>query len=207
LSTQQGERRKGRPPVSSQEEIENCAVTLFLDKGFDQTSMDEIAAACGVGRTTLFRYFPSKADILWTGFDRHLLRLADLLTSQPEDLPVLTAVEMAAVQAFEEAADEKELWRRRFEVLEQTPSLHPSVSARWFDWGGIVAQFIAARTARHPEDVVPASIGGAIQGAYLAALRTWRRSGDFGGDVAERMRNAIHPVCETLSPLIDGGRS
>src|SRR4051812_47203076 len=103
-----GERPRGRPAASSAEDIESSAMRLFLEQGFDETSMTDIAAACGVGRTTLFRYFPSKAGILWGAFDLHLHRLAELLPLQPASLPVATAVQAAAVQAFAEAVDERQ---------------------------------------------------------------------------------------------------
>jgi TetR/AcrR family transcriptional regulator, regulator of mycofactocin system len=207
LARQGGNRRGGRPYASSAAEIEECAIGLFLEKGFDQTSMAEIAAACGVGRTTLFRYFPSKADILWVGFDDHLVRLGELLRCQSENHPVLAAVEAAVLQALEEAADERQLWRRRFKVLEQTRSLRPSVSIRWFDWGRTVAGFVGERTGTHPESAIPASIGGAIQGAFLATLRSWGRDEEFDGDVVARMGEALGPICEALSPLIGEGRT
>jgi AcrR family transcriptional regulator len=178
-------------------------MALFLEKGFDQTSMTEIAAECGVGRTTLFRYFPSKADILWGAFDLHLRRLAQILAVQPEGLPLATAVQAAAVQAFGEAVDDRQLWRRRFAVLQQTASLSPGLSVRWQEWARIVAQFVAERTGTHADDAVPAAIGGAVQGAFAATLRTWLRTEDFAPDVVMRMSDALQPVCDGMNRLLE----
>ena len=54
----------GRRRVTSREELEQAAFTLFAARGFDATTVDEIAAAAGIGRRTFFRYFPSKESLL-----------------------------------------------------------------------------------------------------------------------------------------------
>lgn len=196
-------RRPGRPMVSSAHSIQTHAMVLFLENGFDETTVTEVAAAAGVGRTTLFRYFPSKADIVWAGFDDHLHRLTDLLLAQPHDISVMEAVRTAAVQALLEALDEQDVWRQRFQVLEQTETLRPEVALRWSHWARTVATFVARRAAGHPDDPIPAAVGGAIQAAFTGTLRTWLRTDDFGGDIAERMNQALLPVCQGLTVLTE----
>jgi TetR/AcrR family transcriptional regulator, regulator of mycofactocin system len=196
-------RRRGRPAVSSAAEIEDSAMRLFLVKGFDQTSMTEVAGACGIGRSTVFRYFPSKADLVWRAFDIHLRRLAELLASQAKDLPIATAVQLAAVQAFAEAVDEDQLWRRRFEVQHETDTLLADLAVRWLAWARTVAEFVAERTGAHADDAVPAAVGGAVQATFAATLRTWFRTEDFSGDVVQRMRDALQPVCAAMDRLLE----
>ncbi len=65
------------PPTS---EIAAVALELFAERGFEETTVEDIAAAVGVGRRTLFRYFPSKNDMVWGDFDR-VLRAAAHPTS------------------------------------------------------------------------------------------------------------------------------
>src|SRR4051812_46013561 len=60
----------GRPEATSHAEIEQAAFRLFGVRGFDGTTLNDIAAAVGVSRRTLFRYFRSKNDIPWGQFDR-----------------------------------------------------------------------------------------------------------------------------------------
>lgn len=72
--------------------IEQVAFDLFEREGFDATTMDDIATAVGVSRRTLFRYYPSKNDILWGQFDDSLRALAATLAAFPDDLPVADAI-------------------------------------------------------------------------------------------------------------------
>src|SRR5579875_1846480 len=65
----------GRRRVTSRAELEHVAFELFAAKGFEQTTVDDIAAAAGIGRRTFFRYFPSKNDVPWGMFELELERM------------------------------------------------------------------------------------------------------------------------------------
>lgn len=201
----QGKQRPlGRPQSISADVIEERALELFFAHGFAETSMSTVATACGVGRTTLFRYFPSKAAIIWAGFDRHLRRLAEILAEQPSDVPVMDAVRAAAVAAFDDSRDDKDLWMKRFSLLEETQELREGEAARWFAWERTVAAFVATRIGEHPQAVVPASVGGALQAAFVAVIRMWHRHQPTGGDLSALMDQELRPVCVALAPLLDG---
>ncbi|MGH2893561.1 MAG: TetR family transcriptional regulator, partial [Solirubrobacteraceae bacterium] len=66
---------RGRPPRTSHDQLAGTALTLFVRDGFEETTLDDIATAVGVGRRTLFRYFSSKNDLVWGNFDGVLERL------------------------------------------------------------------------------------------------------------------------------------
>ena len=193
--------KQGRPPVSSAEEVQRQAMRLFLEQGFDRTSMTDVAAAAGIGRTTLFRYFRSKGDIVLAPFDEHLRRLARRLATQPRDLPVMTAVHSAVVDAFAEAVDDQDVWLQRFQVLQQTGALAADVAVRWLTWADTVGRYVALRTGKEADHPGPAAVGGAMQAAFAATLRTWLRTPGLHGDVALLMAESLRPVTEALTPL------
>lgn len=63
------ETRSGRPRGTSRRELELVALRLFTTQGFEETTVEQIAAVAGVSRRTFFRYFDSKAAVLWHRFD------------------------------------------------------------------------------------------------------------------------------------------
>ena len=61
--------RRGRPPSTSSRVLRQIALRLFLQNGFEATTIDQIASVAGVSERTFFRYFATKASVLWTEFD------------------------------------------------------------------------------------------------------------------------------------------
>ncbi|HEY5332011.1 MAG TPA: TetR family transcriptional regulator, partial [Solirubrobacterales bacterium] len=86
----------GRPPTTTHEQLESIALELFAERGFEQTTVDDIATAVGVGRRTVFRYFPSKNDMVWGGFEQVIERLRVHL-AEGDDLPLADALRRAPV--------------------------------------------------------------------------------------------------------------
>lgn len=64
--------QRGRPRSSSRESLEEAATELFLEHGYQATTVDDIAARAGVSRATFFNYFPTKSAVLWVEVDRAL---------------------------------------------------------------------------------------------------------------------------------------
>ena len=70
---------RGRPRTSSRDVLEEAALELFLEQGYDSTTVDQISQRAGVSRATFFNYFSSKADVLWCAVDEQISLLgADL---------------------------------------------------------------------------------------------------------------------------------
>ena len=87
----------GRKRVTSRAELESTAFGLFAARGFEQTTVDEIAAAAGIGRRTFFRYFPSKNDIPWGAFEAELERMRARLKAAPPEVPLMDAIRVALI--------------------------------------------------------------------------------------------------------------
>ena len=63
------ESRTGRPRATSREVLSEAACELFLEKGYDATSVSDITRRAGVSRSSFFNYFSAKSDVLWSGLD------------------------------------------------------------------------------------------------------------------------------------------
>ena len=64
--------RAGRPKASSRETLAEAACELFLERGYADTSVADIAMRAGVSRSSFFNYFASKSDVLWSGVDERI---------------------------------------------------------------------------------------------------------------------------------------
>jgi AcrR family transcriptional regulator len=73
-------------------EIAEVAMDLFLEKGFEATTFDDIAAAVGISRRSLFRYFGTKEDIVLWGMADEGALARDALAERPDDEPLWTSL-------------------------------------------------------------------------------------------------------------------
>lgn len=64
-----GARSAGRPATIDPDAVAGVALRLFAENGYERTSMENIARKAGIGRKSLYRYFPSKADLVWGGME------------------------------------------------------------------------------------------------------------------------------------------
>ncbi|MGI5460401.1 TetR/AcrR family transcriptional regulator [Streptomyces sp. CA-249302] len=90
------ERKKER----TRETVSATAIRLFLDRGFDQVSITEIAQAAEVSRRTLFAYFPTKEDLVLHRFADHESEAARIVRARPAGRPPLEALRAALLAAL-----------------------------------------------------------------------------------------------------------
>ncbi len=96
---------------------------MFDEQGFDAVSMDDVAAAAGISRRSLFRLFPSKAALVWGGLDEFATRFTAALGARPSDEPATDALRAAyrVGASFPDAA--VEVTRHRLRVIRGNPTL------------------------------------------------------------------------------------
>jgi mycofactocin system transcriptional regulator len=176
------------PPATTHAEVAHVALALFARDGFEATTMDDVAAAVGVGRRTLFRYYASKNDLVWGEFDRVMEALRAHLDSAGA-APPLTALRRAIVAANRYAPAELPTLRIRMRLIGAVPALQGHALRRYGEWRGIVTEYAARRRGERPEDLVPQLIGHAALGTTMAAFQWWVEHGD--GDPAEVIDAAL----------------
>ena len=191
--------RPGRPRTTSRDEVQRVALALFAEQGFEETTLDDVAAAVGVSRRTLFRYYPSKNDMVWGDFDWVLRRLRDLLARTDPAAPLMVALAEAAVASNRyEPGDLPEL-RIRMTLITTVPSLQAHSMLRYAEWRDVVAEFAAQRLGTAPGDLVPQAIGHAALGASMAAFEHWVT--DPASDLEDNLRRTY----ALLASGFDGG--
>jgi mycofactocin system transcriptional regulator len=170
--------RRGRPPATSSRELRQIALRLFTDNGFESTTIDQIAGEAGVSERTFFRYFSSKASVLWTDFDTEVESIRDALAAVPGDVPMMKAIRQAVVSANHyQARDVPEL-RARMNLIALVPALSSSAAEHYDAWERAVSEF-AARRLGHPADsLYPLAIGRAVLATCRAAYDRWSARAD-----------------------------
>jgi TetR/AcrR family transcriptional regulator, regulator of mycofactocin system len=168
----------GRRRITSRAELERVALDLFSSRGFDETTVDDIAAAAGIGRRTFFRYYASKNDAVWGDFDAQLAQLRTWFDECGRDVPLMDAVH-AAVVTFNRLPKDQEPWhRRRMALILTTPALQAHSTPMYARWRAVIAEFAAGRTGARAEDLLPQLIAYAALGAAVAAYDQWLRDED-----------------------------
>lgn len=195
--------RRGRPQASSREQVEAAAIELFLDRGYTRTGIATIAETCGISKTTFFRYYPSKSAIVWSAFDDHIGHLERALAEASAEVPTMIAVRSGIVAALRASIDQGGIWMKRFRILDNTPELRAEESEHWLTWANVVARFVAGRLGDRPGRLVPASVGGAVQAAFLAVLREWLDLPEPGVALLPHLDAALTPLCAVLQNWLD----
>jgi AcrR family transcriptional regulator len=172
------ERKKARTRAA----IREHALRLFRTKGYDETTIEQIAEAAEVSPSTFFRYFPTKEDVVLQD-DMELL-WADALRRQPPELAPIAALRAAVHDAFALLSPE-DLAQLRFST--ELTMANAAVRARSLDEFGrtiqIITAMVAERAGREADDVAVRTLAGAVLGVAMTAW--FASSGDlhnFAGD-------------------------
>jgi mycofactocin system transcriptional regulator len=187
-----GNGHPGRRRATSRAELEQVAFTLFTARGFDATTVDEIAAAAGIGRRTFFRYFPSKNDVPWGAFEDELERMRVRLKACPPEVPVMDAIRYALIDFNRVAPAQVPLHRRRMQLILRVPTLLAHSTLRFAAWRAVVAEFVAERTGHRPDDLAPQAIAHAVLGVSVAAYEHWLD--DPGADLGSLLDSAMREL-------------
>lgn len=170
--------RRGRPPGTSVRALELIALRLFSERGFDATTVDEIAAAAGVSRRTFFRYFPSKAEVLWNDFDREVANLRQLLSRAEPTASVMEAVRSAVLSVNHYDADDVPELRARMNLINSVPELAASAALHYDAWERAIIDFVADRCGQPSDSLYPIAVGRATLATCRAAYERWAARAD-----------------------------
>ena len=162
-----------RPKPQSIEAIEKVALELFRERGFEETPVEDIAAAAGISRRTFFRYFGSKNDILFGNFDLLLRDLEEWLASAPDDQPMFDVIADATMQFNRVHTDGAAAHRERMELILHTPALRANAALRNAEWAAVVSRYAARRLNAPVDDLGPQLAGHVALGAASAAYEQW----------------------------------
>jgi TetR/AcrR family transcriptional regulator, regulator of mycofactocin system len=163
----------GRPPSTTHRQVEAAALELFSSRGFEATTVDDVAAAVGVTRRTIFRYFGSKNDIVWGEFDGVIARLREAFAVADPEAPVMEALRQAVLASNRYPPAELPQLRIRMTLITTVPALQAHSMLRYEAWRNAVAELTAPRLGARPSDLAPRLLGNVALGASMAAFNRW----------------------------------
>ena len=168
------EHRAGRPKASSRETIAEAACELFLEQGYEQTSIVDISRRAGVSRSSFFNYFSSKSDVLWAGLDERLAEFERRIATDgsTDAAAAVRAATLAIADDF--APDSLALGIVNAAAMGLEVEYERDAALR----RARVARAVSARLAHSGADRVRAEVAGAAWGgAVIAAIEAWAHDG------------------------------
>ncbi|UGT39459.1 TetR family transcriptional regulator [Nocardia yamanashiensis] len=120
------------------------ALRLFAEKGYEATTVDEIAEAAGISRRTFFRQFRSKEDVVFADHESQLTQARAFLDAAHGD--PWDAVCEAVVEVFERFTQWRELAARRYRVVRQVPTLREREIVTVFRYERLFTDFLRGRS-------------------------------------------------------------
>lgn len=171
---------------TTRQRLQETALRLFSERGFDAVTVEEVARAAGVSHMTFFRNFPTKESVVLD--DPYDPLVGAAVAAEEDTLPALERVRRGVLTAFaeiDEPADE--LMRRKVRLA----AGHPGLKARvWENNLRTEAVIVSALHETGAGELEARVAAGAVLGALTAALFDWAESED-GTSLGDRIREAL----------------
>ena len=190
--------RRGRPPSTSRRELQRIALRLFDAHGFDNTTIEQIAAEAGVSERTFFRYFTTKASVLWAEFESEVVAIRCALADVPESVPMMDAIRTAVVAANHYRAEDVPEMRMRMALIATEPALSFGAAEHYAHWEQAVSDFAARRLGLPAESLYPLAVGRTVLAACRAAYDRWSDRAD--NDLPAYLDAALSALAAGFAP-------
>ncbi|MYT68790.1 MULTISPECIES: TetR family transcriptional regulator [unclassified Streptomyces] len=186
-----------RKKIKTRTAIREATYRLIEEQGYDATTVEQIAEAAEVSPSTVFRYFPTKEDIVLTDeFDPVLERE---LRARPADEPIIDSVRHVVEHALELAfaSEPPEVVRLRTRLQVETPAVRSRMMESMSVTGQLMCQVIADRTGRDADGLEVRVYAMALVGALMQATMYWAEH-DHEDDLRALVLRALDTVQQGL---------
>lgn len=168
---------RARKKAATKHTIQEHALRLFVEKGYDATTVEEIAAAAGVSHMTFFRYFPRKEDVV--EYDDYDPLFEELVAERPHDEPPLVALHNGLRAGLEKIlATDREALLIRMRLVLRDPVLRSRNLLAQDTTRDLIARALARRAGLTEPDLAAMVQASAALGAIAPAAMAWAESDD-----------------------------
>ncbi|MCH7231290.1 TetR/AcrR family transcriptional regulator [Glycomyces sp. L485] len=191
-----GLRERTRNMVRAQ--LADAALKLFVEQGFEATTVEQIAAETGLSRRSFHRYFSSKEDVFGQWFVEMGRQLAEALAARPpEESPWF-----ALRRAFDELVQDMSARPEALDItrmVANTPALHATHLQKHAHWRDVLADVLQRRLAengRGPDRIASVALVGAALASLDSAQSEWASEGNdlTLDELLDRAMNAVAPL-------------
>ncbi len=193
-------------------ELAAAAMELFATKGYEATTVDEIAAAAGVARRTFFRHFRSKEEAIFPDHDDTLVRVEAVLNAAPAHEHPLDTVCRGIKEVMKMYAGRPEISVSRYRLTREVPTLRQAEIASVSRYERLFTRYLLGHFDEHAHDddanddpLLAEVAASAVVTAHNHVLRRWLRA-DGQGDVEAQLDHAFSIVRKTFGTGIGAGQ-
>lgn len=194
-------------------ELAAAAMELFATKGYEATTVDEIAAQAGVARRTFFRHFRSKEEAIFPDHDDTLIRAEAVLNAAPAHEHPLDTVCRGIKEVMRMYAARPEISVARYKLTREVPTLREAEIASVARYERLFTRYLLGHFDEHAHDddanddpLLAEVAASAVVTAHNHVLRRWLRAGGQG-DVEAQLDHAFAIVRKTFGTGIMAGRT
>ncbi len=183
---------------------------LIVTRGYDDTTVDQIADAVDVSQRTFFRYFSSKEDVAFALQDETEAGFYDAVHDRPAHESPIRALRNALDSTWNDFGEAITrivpvgLYMRMWQVIETTPSLLAAHLRRSTETEERLAALFTVREGLSPDDPRPRVLVASFTGVMRAAGRQWGEGGDI---TVEAARRTIDAYLDLMAPALSDGWS
>ncbi|GII32907.1 TetR/AcrR family transcriptional regulator [Planotetraspora mira] len=162
-----------------QAEIANTAMTLFVEQGYEETTIEQVAAAVGMSGRSVFRYFATKEDMVVGSMAQVGHDIAAALRTRPAEEPAWEALRRALDEPLRALNDDGGIALARSTLLTTTPALRAAQRQKHAQWNELLVPGITPRLegSAASRQLQAEAIVAAALACLDVAVDEWTRSG------------------------------
>jgi AcrR family transcriptional regulator len=169
--------------------LQLAALELYSERGYDQTTVSEIAKHAGLTERTYFRYFADKREVLFFGTGMLQERLVQGIIAAPEGKPPLDMVGASLEAAAEPVEEIRDFSRRRQAIVAANPELQERELSKLAALTAALTDALRGRGLADPAARLTAEAGMAV---FKVAYQRWVDEADDSGEtLAQLIRQSL----------------
>jgi AcrR family transcriptional regulator len=189
-----------RKKAATRRRLMIVALRLFERQGFEDTTVEQIAARADVAPRTFFRYFPAKVDVLFADHEQLVGLIRDTLATRPPDEPIIDALRRAVLQGVEQVVADPSLFLTRSRLAARVAAGDARSRHLDADYEDVIAEAVAATRRTDPAtDLYARVLARAAWGANRAAREVWVAT-DAKRDPRQLVNEAFDVLSDCLRP-------